>query len=288
MHLTALTPRRALAALVAPALLLSGCGSSDSDSAKDAAKEPAKSASTPIGNSDYVVLTKDTFTDAVGEASSGAGSFRVSQAMDFGPLMKLELETEAEVGDDNVRMHVRTTPKSSQQLEAVVADGQMYLKSAEMGLPDGKWLAIDPQDKSNPFAAFMALAAAPRAAAADLGTPSDVELVGTETVDGVEAYHYRVTTDVKGSLDKLGLDKMGLPKEIAGAMPDEAVAEMWLDSDNRMVKYHHEMAVLGITTTMDQRFYDFGADVTITPPKAADTVGMDQLDLSGILQGGKP
>ncbi len=147
-------------------------------------------------------------------------------------------------------------------------DGVVYMKGAGLGAPEGKWLKIDTKDSSganNPLSSLLSLAD-PENAIKLLDDPKEFKLIGAEDVDGVGANHYQITLDSATYAKNLNLP------EIASALPPELTFDMWVDAENRPVKMHQEIEVSGQSSTTDVLYTDYGTDVNIEAPPAADTV----------------
>jgi len=119
---------------------------------------------------------------------------------------------------------------------------------------------VDPAERNAPYA----VSSAAIVEAATTGTT--VTDVGDEDVRGVEATHYRVAVD-DGVIARLG----ELPANQLSAFELEAPQfleslDVWVADDQIRrieVTLSAEAGVLGATA----EFYDFGADITITPPR---------------------
>lgn len=280
--MTPRTVRSSLAALLTAALLLAGCGDdAGNDSGGKGAGEPTPSASGADGTSSAepgpadgsgTRLTTANFNQELLKAQQEAGSYR-SRGTTTTAGVSATIEAEVTYEDGKPRAHGESTPGSQQQIETVVADGVVYLKSPDLGVPDGKWLLIDPEDPANagnPLAAIAA-SADPEAALRAAGELDSLELVGSEDVDGVDADHYAAFMDTSN----FG-EAFGLPAEAASLLPESIPFDMWVDEDNRPVKFEMELTIRNVTVEMSQTYYDYGADVEVTVPDAADTVPLSE------------
>ena len=90
----------------------------------------------------------------------------------------------------------------------------------------------------------------------------------SESVDGVEARHYQVTVDTAKSLKASGLDKIGgLPlKELLKSMPKQTTSDLWLDSDNLIVKMTSDATA---SSTYEIHYSSWGKSVHVSAPPAS-------------------
>ncbi|HWJ08632.1 MAG TPA: hypothetical protein VNS46_04605, partial [Nocardioides sp.] len=204
-----------------------------------------------------------------------AGSWRGTTTTSAGAATTT-LESEATYEDGQPLVHGRTAAGSPQQLEIVAAGGIVYIKSPSLGTPAGKWLKIDPDDPANADNPLAGLAAAadPDVALRAMGDLESLELVGPETVNGVETDHYRVVIDARSYAKVLGL-----PSEIASSLPATIPADTWVDADDRPIRVTTKVTIQGITSTTTQDYSDFGADVEVTVPKDSETVPLSEARL---------
>lgn len=280
--------RTSAALLLASALLLAGCG--DGDDGKDGDAEPrddASSASSSAttdpgatdsatgssdgsagGQGDTAALTTANFYDEIIRAQQDAGSYR-SRSTTSTAGMKAVLEGEATYVDGELLGHAESAAGNPQQIETVVAGGVLYLRAEGMGIPAGKWLAIDsndPDQADSPLAGLAAVADPERALEA-MGELDSLELVGPETVEGVRTNHYRATMSTDNYAKVLGL-----PADAAELLPPQLPFDMWIDDENRPVRFTLEFEIDGTRSTSEQTYFDYGADIDVKVPPASSTV----------------
>lgn len=279
--------RASLAALAAASVLLAGCNGGDdkgddkptdggssattSDS-PSAAGSPSSSSGTTSGGA---TLDKADFYETIIAAQREAGSYRsTSTTSSTGASMVLEGEATFEGG--KLLGHAKSGPKSAQPMETVVAGGVLYLKSEGLGVPAGKWLKLDSNDPANADSPLAGLAAAadPEATLRAAGELEKLEKVGSEKVDGVDADHYEAVMTTKSFADALNL-----PAEVAKELPARLPFDVWVDGENRPVKMTTTFEIGGTTSTSEQRYFDYGADISVTVPKDSETVTPADLGL---------
>lgn len=120
------------------------------------------------------------------------------------------------------------------------------------------------------------------------GLDGDVDIVGPDPVDGVDATHYRLTVSLDAVLDALDGDARDVMADLLAALGlDTLDVDVWLDDDGRVIRLQTDLD-LGddglVTVTVD--YQDFGSDVEIAIPEVADAVdatafGLATADLSG-------
>lgn len=277
MRLTPLARRLGTAALVVT--LGSGfaaCSSDSSDDSSSSATDTSDSSSDSSADTSSDESTDDSSDDAPAELSAAdfypsvMEALRDAESFTFttttGTAGQTQaMEGEAEFSDDGIEMKASST--GAQAMEVILVDKVMYLKSADLGTGE-KWMKIDLSDPNSLFG-MIGKATDPEATFKALEAPKDLELIGTEDVDGVATNHYRITLDPAQYLKA-----MELPPAMADMMPDELVTEMWVDADNLPRKFSQttEMPAVGggkpTTSTSEGTYADFGTDVDIEAPPA--------------------
>jgi hypothetical protein len=274
--------RTSIAVLLASALLLAGCGdgdkdagdagpsgdtSSDAGSASPSDDGTDASESSEEGGSSGA-LDEESFYETITKAQQDAGSYRSTSTTSSAGI-DMVLDGEASYVDGKLLAHAQSQPGNPQKIESVVADGVLYLKSDGMGVPAGKWLKLDPEDPANEGGPLAGLAAAadPEAALRAVGALESLELVGSEKVGGVDADHYRAVMSTANYAKVLGL-----PAEVADILPPRLPFDMWIDEDDRPVKFTLTFEVDGIRSSTEQTYFDYGADIDVEVPADADTV----------------
>lgn len=276
MRVPTLTRRLGSAALVLTlGVGLAACsndsGSTDStssatdESADDGTDEGADETEEPAEAS-LTELSADEFYPAVMDAMREAETFSFETTSDSAGQAQT-MTGQARFGGDGVEM--KASGSGAQSMEMILIDKAMYMKSPELGMGD-KWLKIDLSDPSSLFG-MIGKATDPEVMFKAMEAPKELELVGAEDVDGVEANHYRITLDPTRYLKA-----MEFPAAMADMMPDELVTEMWVDADNLPRKFTQTMEIPAAgggkptTTTTEGTYSDFGTDVEIEAPPSSE------------------
>lgn len=241
---------------------------SSSSETSDSTDEPAAD-ETEEASGDLDELSADEFYPAVMAAMQDAESMGFSITTTGGAAAS-EMTGVMEYDDNGIAMKASST--GAQAMEMVMLDKILYISGASLPLPDGKkWLSVDMNDPDSLFGQ-LGKSTDPSFMFKAMESPKKFELLGTEEVDGVEANHYNVVMDTASYADALDLSA-----EISKFMPKEIGIEMWVDADNRPVKFHQELEIPDMTgsgktttSTTDGTYYDFGTDVDVEAPPAAE------------------
>ncbi|MEV7126953.1 hypothetical protein [Streptomyces sp. NPDC093260] len=190
-----------------------------------------------------------------------------------------------------------TVTSQGSRIEQRVVDGTLYQKpsgSQRAGLPGGKsWMRVDLERLARSGSAGRTRASDP---AEPIGyvkdvRAADVTRVGEETVDGTAVTRYRVKVPVSALAKGGAAQAAELSHQLGSAtLP----VDLWLDGQGRMRQERVRMSLkplaqrapgredTRVTSTTVLKFSDFGTDVNVTPPPAADSADVtDRLLKSG-------
>ena len=230
----------------------------ESTEAPEESEEPAEASLAELSVDDFypsvMAAMKDAETFAFETTSGSAGQTQT-------------MAGQARFSDAGVEMKAAST--GAQAMEMILVGQAMYMKSPDLGTGD-KWLKIDLSDPDSLFG-MIGKATDPEVMFKAMESPKKLELVGTEEVDGVPTNHYRITMDPARYLEA-----MDFPAAMADMMPDELVTEMWVDGDDLPRKFAQTIDVPGAgggaagSSTTEGTYSDFGADVEIEAPPAAE------------------
>lgn len=212
-------------------------------------------------------------------------------------------------GDMEMDMAATLPGPGEMEMQVRMLDGIFYMRYPEnlvsqMGLPPGvAWIRMDPASLTGASAEQM------RSMSGQVQDPTqllafleaagaDVAEVGTEEVDGVETTRYRASATFgelaetqSEALEKV-LGNETLAAESLEAMRDvEIPMEVWIDTDGRVRRLRVQMdmsaAMVGVPgqaggagsllVDLEENFTDFGVDVEVEPPPAAETVDFAEL-----------
>jgi hypothetical protein len=120
------------------------------------------------------------------------------------------------------------------------------------------------------------------------GVSGEIETVGSEEIRGVSTTHYRATLDLQNYEQLVPPGQRKELRDMLGELLQQAgLAEMpvdvWLDDDGyvRKVELSFSASPEGtpgaVEASMVFELYDYGADVGIVPPPAADVADMSAL-----------
>ncbi|MGW6318624.1 hypothetical protein [Streptomyces sp. NPDC055099] len=264
---------------------LTGCGSGDDgdQGSRSAGEERAKSPAQVVQvTNDKTSKAGSAQVKVVATASSGGRSETVqgSGVMDFG-----DGKSHIELGQEG------------QRIEQRIVDKVLYQKppKGSGGLPGGKaWMKID-------LKRLQAAGGSGGAGGAKINDPADsfaytkslsekdVKKVGQAQVGGVKTTHYRVAVDV----EKLAKGSPEQQKMLRQQLGDTLPMDLWIDGKGLTRRQQMEFSMTGeggggtskassgekasgdkVKAKIVMDFSDFGTDVTVKAPEAADTVDM--------------
>ncbi|MBF0688397.1 MAG: hypothetical protein IR158_11625 [Cellulomonas sp.] len=253
--------------LVALLCVLPACGSTPADVA---ASPSATAAATPTPDG-AATFTTDDLVAAITDAYSTAGSY------DF----TLVLGTDGALGEVAGSMHLGDVPAydmtvtmMGMEMRMRAVDGQGYVSLGE--LTGGKFLAVDPADTSNPFAASFA-------SSMDQADPSmglkehqaaivSVTAVGEPTdVDGVQAQTYEVVVDPRKMPERMAELESNLPP--GQELPETLTYTYLITADGLVPEVSYE--ILGIEGRMTTS--NWGAAAPVTAPGADEITTQEAL-----------
>ncbi|MEU6120834.1 hypothetical protein [Streptomyces sp. NPDC047123] len=277
------------------AATLAGCGAGD-DSGSDARSGDTKTDSTTRRTAER---SPSQVVRATNEKTSKAGSARLeitSTVSAGGETQKITGKGVIDLGDGTSKL---TLGKPGQRIEQRIVDQVLYQKppKGEAGLPGGKsWMKIDLKtlrasgasggdqvsDPSDSFAYSKSL------------SEKDVKKVGQEYIGGVKTTHYRVSVDI----DKLARGDEKEAEKLREQLGETVPMDLWIDTEGLTRRQQMELkapsdkrpgkssdkssdktgkaagaaGMKKATVVMD--FSDFGTDVAVDAPAAADTADM--------------
>jgi hypothetical protein len=277
---------RAALGIVALAVTLAAtaCGGGSSG---DTTVTPTETA--PSGSAQALVA-------AAGTKTADAGSARMSFTASFrGPTSG---SMTGEGVFDKRQGHLTLDMSNLSGAGAVVPGGKAelvfdqlvyYMKLPEgsgLPLPPGKeWLKLDLQKLSQSqgldLEQLAQLNQSDPSQALDFlrGASEDFERVGTEDVRGVTTTHYKGTIDLTKVSENAPPEIAEQYRKLAELGPSTKVPmEVWIGDDDLVRRIRFEQALdENSTMTMEEEFYDFGADVDVTPPPDDQVVDLTAL-----------
>ena len=113
------------------------------------------------------------------------------------------------------------------------------------------------------------------------GLDGDVDIVGDDPVDGVDATHYRLTVSLDAVLDSLDGDARDVMADLLAALDLGTLdVDVWLDDDGRVLRFQTVVDVDGQPVTVTIGYSDFGADVDIRIPEAGSALSSEEFGLA--------
>lgn len=158
--------------------------------------------------------------------------------------------------------------QSGQQVEEITVGSTSYVKIP--GTSGQPWVKVSPTS-SNPIAKGLATGISVAGLTSSLGivtdlvrSSSDLAVTGSEQVDGVATTHYTMKLNPKqatGSPQLTGL------LAVLGSSP--VPVDLWLDSQDRPVKFTIHVSLGGVALPVTVQVSKFDVPVSISPPPAA-------------------
>jgi hypothetical protein len=256
----------AIAALLA--LAVAGCGSGES---KPAAPKPVS------GNLIVAAASKSTRAGSVeadfkisgpGVKGSGSGVFNT------GPSRSGQLSLKVDVRGMSV------------PIDSVISGNVLYMRSSifsQLGLPpDKQWVKLDlgqlGQQRGLDLSSLANTSPTPASALSYLRGSSKVEEVGSESVDGVETTHYKVTVDLeRAAARSSGSDREALKRLIQAGGVKTLPVDVWIDGKDYVRKVQYAQRIgNGKAVKITMNLHDFGSPVSVKPPPAGSVVDLMQ------------
>lgn len=167
-----------------------------------------------------------------------------------------------------------------------------YLKFAFFNMflgAETPWISMPAEEGADATDGFVN--AAPGNPSEILGSFEDVgatvEVVGTETINGVQATHYRAVFDTEALLAQATPEERA-QLEAQGALPTDILPiDVWVSEDGLVVRFIMEIDGSAIEAPPEESFgrmvmrydlFDLGGDITIEPPPASEVTDIEDLE----------
>ncbi|MFD9125309.1 hypothetical protein [Kitasatospora sp. NPDC059571] len=169
-------------------------------------------------------------------------------------------------------------------IKEVVLPGTVYLQNSGAKIPAGKWVRLDVRQL--PDGNLVSSGATdPASAAGALRGAQSADLVGSETVDGVELKHYKGTLDLAKAAEATGgRGADGLRMAAQTFTQKQVPYEAWLDAQGRLRKVVETFAFAGVAGSKEAKdqvkvvsttsLVDFGKPVDAAEPAASEIYSM--------------
>jgi hypothetical protein len=284
-----------LACSLAGALLTAGCAGSASSPVVDDLGKVAD-ASTNAETASFSLRVEQELGGAT-LSLSAEGSFdtarkRARLSFDLSSLATIFGELGKAFGAPKGELEGLDDP-AKWKLEAIQDGTRIFLSTPllEPALPKGKtWISGDLAELGREQGVDLGQLGAfgqsdPRESLDILrGVTGDLEEAGRETVRGVETTRYRATLDVPKVIAQLG---KGADADLVGGLVDQVKqaglldipVEVWVDDDLllRRLDLRYSPAQGGADARFSMELYDYGRQVDVTPPPAAQVADVSEL-----------
>jgi hypothetical protein len=243
---------------------LAGCGAAK-DSGKSDSKQVDLSPVAAVRNAQSATVKAGsaTFTMSVTVDSAGSSmALNGSGAFDY----------TRKVGKISMELPAALTQGKKATIDEIVTATGVYMSGDLFGQP-GKWVKVD---LSKLGVSGMATQVDPSQLTKTLETVTTVTKVGSETVDGVKATHYKGTLDAAKAFAMLSGKAKDLASTAGVTLPKALPFDSWVDDQGRLVKVVEDipMTVGGQTQKVHVQIGlgDFGKPVAVTVPTGAQVV----------------
>lgn len=256
-------PTRVSAATTATALLVlcAACGSSSGSSADSSSGGSSAGGSDSSASDNAAALTKSDIFSTLTDAQKKAGSYTFGLKVEAAG-MSTTGSGKADVSGTAPAVQA-TVGVAGQQVETIAKGGFVYIKGSNFGTD--KWIKIDTSDKSGPGALFAG-SSDPAKQFAALADAASVAKGSSEQVDGVDTTEY----DVSVPSSAVTKSNPTLQK-LASSMPKTIKYALFVDKDNLLRKLASDFTVAGQKIDTVVTFSDYGKQVSVEAPPAAQT-----------------
>jgi hypothetical protein len=270
-----------LAVLAVATGTLTGCNGNAAGPADTPALQGSPSASDPAAAGSTSAkagdagsgghLDRDSLVQAITAGPLKARSAHLTMTMSGAMSVSAEGDVAYAKAGPEMKLTMSVAQMGAGEMDMRVVDGIVYMTIPSV-TPPGKFLKIDPQDKSNPMSkSFGSLSGQMdplNSVRAMKSGVRKVTYVGTEAVDGEDADHYRVV------VDSAAMFKAMKQKTVPG-MPKNLTYDMWLDDQDLLRRMQFEVA----GQTVDMSMSKWGEPVSVEAPPAGKVV-----DASSMMQ----
>ena len=209
-------------------------------------------------------LDRDGLIRAVTTEPFKAGSAHMTMTMSGAMSVRAEGDVSYATSGPEMRMTMSMAQMGGGKMDMRVVDGIVYMTIPSV-TPAGKFLKIDPNDKSNPMSkSFGSLSEQMDPLTSVRAMRSGVRkvtYVGPESVDGADADHYRVVVDSAAMF-------RAMKQQTVPGMPANLTYDMWLDGHDLLRRMQFELAGQSVDMSMSK----WGVPVSVEAPPASKVV----------------
>jgi LppX/LprAFG-like lipoprotein len=212
-------------------------------------------------------LTKDEIFTEVYAAAMKAKTAHVVMKMSGKAKLKARGDLKYDGRQPSMAMTMSMAPMMKGTIEMRMLKGRLYMQIPNV-TPPGKFLAIDPKDKTSPLAKSFANTPDQMDPMKSIKTLKSAvrsaERVGKQTMGGVTVEHYKLTVATAELLKSAG------QAANAAGLPDTITYDLWLDERHLIRRTSFETAGVTLEATMSA----WGKPVTVKAPPASQIVTM--------------
>jgi hypothetical protein len=171
-------------------------------------------------------------------------------------------------------------------IDSVVTGNVLYMRSSlfsRFGVSgDKQWIKIDlgklAQQQGIDLSSLANANPTPASALEYLRGAGHVRKVGTDSIQGVETTHYKVTVDLeRAAARSAGSTRRSLRRVIQTTGVKKLPVDVWIDGKNYLRKLAYaQPAGNGGSVRVSMKLHDYGPPITVKPPPASSVVDLSQ------------
>ena len=242
---------------------LAACGTSSSEARRTRDLSGARA----------IVAGYDTARDARSARMDGEVSVRIR-----GRDMTIPLEGAIDFEHDATRFSVSLAGLGlpglgDAALEARVVDGRLYLNMGDFAgsfLGGRSWAEV-------PIDAMGGASTDPTGFLDALRGLTTVDRVGTDTIRGVEATHFRGSVSLADAIDRAPADRREQLRDALGSSDAALPVDVWVDAKDRPVRFAATFDAGPVAAEVRLDLFDYGADIHVTAPPADEITSLGGL-----------
>lgn len=267
--------RRPLVLTAVAALLCAGCSTADAGRDGPAAASPSSTSSSGA---------RSAVRAAVAALREDSAGFRQEIELEGeGQVYGLTVTGGFDFAADRGRLAVDFPGGAIDHSEQVFADGKIYISGVQ-GIGEDAW-GVVPRDKAQAHYLLRAPLNDPEHVLQQIAAMREISRQGEENVQGVRTVRYRGTLDHRTVTLRMTPDVRTKTDQARDALGSDlpVFADAWVDGRGRLVQTRMSLNLSGARVTLTMALSDIGEPVSVTVPRAADTIPVTKV--GGILNG---
>lgn len=170
-------------------------------------------------------------------------------------------------------------------IDTVVTGNVLYMRSSlfsRLGVSGGKqWIKVDlgklAQQQGIDLSSLANANPTPASALEYLRGASRVRTVGTDSIQGVDTTHYKVTVDLeRAAARSTGSTRRSLRRVIQTTGVKKLPVDVWIDGKNYLRKLAYAQPAGNGSVRISMELHDYGPPITVKPPPASSVADLSQ------------